>query len=268
MKYLILGLLFIIGCTYHTTNEIQKEEEEGDTGIMSTPGKSVSGGWSASGVLLGIGPLALTPSRDRQVSLQVEFPEARNYTIQFKISPTGRTVGSLPEVRALAIIDWSVEGNTVRRKIHIKEGQSITGTGQAVRVVVVDDSLAAFIVGNEPNYLVQILVAPGTRPTIENPPQLEPEIAVVTIPAAGNHVFTVPVDAGINSVAITCASTAGAPLPDQSVQVQQRDLVGPLKWYDPRQYFWVPVSSGTVTIKVINNSGAEIQVQITYGIDG
>jgi hypothetical protein len=264
---LILGIA-LLACEsnyYLNGGDMFDDDSEMVAGLPREPGisNSKSGGWSTSGIMV-------QDASPNQLSLQVVFPSAGNYTAQFRIAPHSSTV--LQGTRVLAEITWVVEGNWVTRKVHIADGTSITGTGQGCKIVLSDDSLELPVVGTTVTYLAQIQIAKGTRATTENPPIREPAAAftgALTIAAAGTSDVPVPTESGLTSVCVLVASTPGLPLLDQSVQVQQISSTGTtFKIYDPRQMAWVPLSVGADTIRIVNNSGVEIRATVIFGVDG
>ena len=96
-------------------------------------------GWSASGKLIaGIGGL---------VQLQANFTSGGGlgcgqYTIQFT---TSGNINSPNPVFTEALITWSVEGNFLTRRVTVCNGMSITGSGQAVKVIITDNKQPIFV---------------------------------------------------------------------------------------------------------------------------
>jgi hypothetical protein len=221
--------------------------------------KSKSGGWSAHGILTRLNPI-------RQVGLQAEFPYAGDYTIQF----TRDAVPAGISVRTEALITWSVEGNFVFRRVNVVNGVSVTGTGQAVKVVINDTTVDPMAFAPGPDYTVSMQVAPGTRPAVQQPPQLIPATGPIFAFGPGTVNIPVPDDAGVISVFGTVVSFSNTPIPSEQAFIQMSDAaLNTLKVYDPRQYDWVPLAPGTTFITLINATAADtLQFSVTFGIDG
>lgn len=235
--------------------------------------KAKSGGWSASGNLVAGNTL-------KTVTMQAVFPDAQNYTVEFNISGAVDTSGN--PVQCVADITWTVEGNLVKRTVSVTNGTSLTGTGQGVRVVIRDVSVDVF--GGTPlvgvQYLVGVLVSPGTRSGDKQPPTLALLPAFSTTSAGGLYLVNpatvvtvnVPQDAGIKSVMITAVNDSNASDPPRGVIVcSQGTSTSTSKIYDPRFYDWVPLSPGTTQIQLINGlpaAGERFAMSVTYGIDG
>lgn len=259
------------------------------------PSKSRSGGWSASGELI---PL----DRVKQVTLQVDFPVAEDYTIEFgyPTPPAPLAVLTAPPPAVIdgspvfteALIKWSVEGNFVSRRVSVTNGTSVTGTGQACRIVITDASIAPATPvppGGSlltPPYIVGVQVAPGTRGNDKQPPTLQlfaqdPPIppvfltdTFVVAPLATVRV-PVPLDSGAKSVFVNVINLAAAAVPPGSAIVSQAVSAGPgldtlLKQYDAAECCdWIPLSPGTTVIGLINRSAvASLVFSVTLGIDG
>lgn len=280
---MIIPLLF--ACTTHTTqnyslDQDSKQNEPGDAmEFMSeiNPGLPTVGvkkqGWSASGTLVGQEKWPTNDTGNREVSLQVDFPQAGAYTVQFNLTPK-LPLTNHPVVAEASLL-WSVEGNLVQRKVTVGNGTSISGVGQAVKVVVKDRTPATGPQESQ-EYVVGISVAPGTRAnplvpaTIINPTQKR-----VTVPAAGSVDIAIPQGAGVSSVYIGITSGAGgAPIPDHSVRCILEASGGTTESvFTPADAggntSWVPVSGGSTTLRIINtNAGFALDASPVFGVDG
>lgn len=234
------------------------------------PNRSLSGGWSASGNLH-------AGNLTEEVSLQANFPFAEDYTLEFNLIPIKAPVGVFyPPVRAEAFITWSVEGNAVTRRVNVGNGVSVTGTGQACRVVIRDTTdLTAgppFVLGQE--YRVSVQVAPGTRAAIQQPPTLYPFPngfgGLIIVPPLGFVTIPIPNDAGVISASVTVVNATGAPIPDGQAEVTHSVAPGiTLKSYDPRFGVWISIAPGATEIILSNNNAVDpFSFQVTFGIDG
>jgi len=175
MTTLIMTLAYF-GCTSNTYETITAPQAQ-DGGTVSydlsdLPGQGANKkiGWSASGKLK-------TGDRTKQVTLQADFPIAGSYTLEFGFNANPL---SNVAIKCEAQITWTVEGNFVTRRVSVGDGTTVTGVGQAVRVVLTDTSLQLasqsipiIPLGTQPNgveYDVSVQVAPGTRGSNANPP--------------------------------------------------------------------------------------------------
>lgn len=213
--------------------------------------------WSASGELQQHNPL-------KTFSLQCDFnKEPGNYTAQFSVNGT-----DLSRKRPIAEISWSVEGNTVRRIISIADGVSIQGAAQNTNIKIYDTSATVLVPPDTGLYRVSVQVVRGTRGSTSNPPIYDSG-DVSTIPAFGATTIAVPLNAGVISTAVTVTDVSGVLLPQNQIFVSQRDSGGINRnAYDPRQYFWVPLSPGCTEIYIQNLTAEIILAKVIFGIDG
>jgi hypothetical protein len=232
------------------------------------------------------------------VSLQADFSKvtgASSFTVAFNLQPQGIQAGNAFYM-AEAIIQMTVAGNTIQRRMNIMNGASFSGVAEAVRVIVYDttptDPTAypasiQFPAGQK--YLVTVTVARGTRPGRIVPPILMPppsNFGAAQNNAPGNVLlnnanmqFVVPTDAGITSMLalVSDESNAFGSAGDHSNQLLLffQGGGGPIAGYYPAQYqsgAWIPVPPGTVVIfgLPITGGGATSTLSVTcyYGIDG
>jgi len=204
--------------------------------------------------------------------MQADFPEAQYYTVQFAVEQPSNVT---PDV--IADLSWSVEGNTVRRRISIGNGTSISGCGAAIRVKVSD---ATLIGSTGIPYNVSIQVSKGTRPNPGQPVFLRavpnpgaPNPYFIFIAPGGAAIIPIPNDAGVISADVEAISTLAIPtLSPNQVFVQQEDLTftHPFKAYYPLiETGFVPVFPTAANLKVTNLSATDtIAVSCLFGIDG
>lgn len=264
----ILGFLtfvttfFAVACGAAPTGENIMLSDEGLDSGYSEP----IGGWSAAGQMTALDTL-------KSVHLQAIFKKPGPYTVQFAVQQLTANVDTVVEPKA--IIDWSVAGNTITRKVDALNGASITGVGEGVRVRVVDETST----GNAVDYAVTITVAPGVRPAKPDYPTLtpvhsgNPQVVAVNSTA----VFTVPEGVGVAAVSVkasysTIPIAPASPITDQMLIVTHRAPVGTidpaLKRYDPRESDWVPLAPGTTEVWVNNVGAANLRIQLSWGVDG
>lgn len=224
---------------------------------------SKKNGWSASGTLTRL-------ETSKSVSLQVVFPDSGPYTVQFFLSPQEAQVGSGNPTTCEATLEWSVEGNTIRRVVTVTDGLSISGTGQGVRVVAKDTTTSGGGT-TAADYTVVIAVAPGTRPGTQIAPTLLRLAQTVNIPNAGNVSVAIPDSVGISAVCVMISSgpAGSAPIPDQSVQAQHSNAAATtFMTYDPRTFQWVPLTPGATAIRLTNINAFVVTATIIFEIDG
>jgi len=239
---------------------IHPSRQYGGAGVQSS-----GGGWSTQKKLK-------TGEPNQVGTLQASFPVAGNYTVEFAMDLTEPLSAVKIPPRAEATVTWSIEGNSVSRRISLGNGVSIQGAAEAISVSVKDSTI--LFPGDVPTeYTVTMQVAPGTRPTVSQPPTLVENGGtngkVQSLPAASSFILPVPQDAGPISLMVTALSLTSPQPIVGDIQVRQLDSAGSiLKVYDPREYNFVPLSAGCQQIEVANISAIDVLTSITYGIDG
>jgi hypothetical protein len=220
-------------------------------------------GWSGSdNIVAGSGS---------KYKIQAQFPKIGQYTVQFGIGDLPPVTGD-GQYKAQAEIIWSVKGNSVRRLVNCADGMSVSGTAEAVSITITDasnlDGAPSF------RYVVSAQIAPGTRPSVQQPPVLE-TAARQLVDIGSSLQVLVPKDAGVISVYTAVAGSsqgfsAVAPLEAGSIRVGQLAGSASLKFYDPRDFQWVPLSPGTDKLLYTVAPGASQAVYFStvWGIDG
>lgn len=195
--------------------------------------------------------------------------EGGNYTVQ--ISAQDPPGVNAPRVTQ-ALIRWSAGGTSTTRRVTVGSGVTIQGTCESVKVTVIDATVqqGGGPVPNGAPYKVQILITRGTRAASPQPPTYAPVPSVFLILAGGAQSIAIPGDAGITSVAITCAPRIGGsgPIVEGNCQAIQSQGSLFLKAYDPRDYPWVPLAPGADTITLSNPSTADQYWSVLFGVDG
>lgn len=163
-------------------------------------------GWSVSGELL-------PGADDESVVLQAQFQHIGYYTVQFQLDIPPGAVGEAGSIYCLADITWTVEGNSITRRVSLGNGTTVSGMGQSVNVEIFDFSQP----GGGARYRVTANLAPGARPTSGSNPQLAINSWIVpvedrrgaTLPQVvtpgGIITFDIPQNVGVNSVFIFAA---------------------------------------------------------------
>lgn len=241
-------------------------------------------GWSANGTLTT--PPAPNVVPDGAVQLQIDFGEknAEYYTLEFNLldlqnrnDPAGNSI----MLRAKAEVNWSVEGNFIRRLIHVSSGTSISGLGQGVSIRITDDSENP---DSDPvvTYPVSVQVSRGTRPTMggTQPPLYVPRpplptdndpvnrLPPYTLAATDSMEIPVPADAGVNSLLLMVHSNANALSPEDVVVQQQGTgiqlAIGDLNVCNK----FVPLVPGCNVIRVDNDHSDPIVITPIWGVEG
>jgi len=243
----------------------------------SNPGRALSGGWSKSGNMT-------TGNIQQAVGMQVEFPHADEYLVQFGIQD-----GLAAFPNAVADIDWSVEGNTVHRTISVSNGAAIAGCGQACKVRIRDASIINTGVG----YAASVQISRGNRASLEEPATLvpvvpagatasgglNPTIGIISVASGLPPVFNtvnIPQDSGVISVFITAAARGAAsvltPLTDADGYVVVGAGATLLKIIPISELGrWIPLGPQASQLFFFNTMAAgnpRLTFSLTYGIDG
>jgi hypothetical protein len=251
--------------------------------------------WSISGTLI-------TGNAINTVTLQAQFSEPGNYTVQITSSGSAAPTGTLTE----ATIQWSVDGNTTTRRVTVGTATEISGAASAVRVSV-QDVLAnttyiqegIFTTGDLGfSYGITITVSKGVRSTTETPPVLVPLStgieesdtigghsgdlgpgSYVLIPGGGLTV-PVPANAGVTAVFLTATTPNDIIDPTELSTPPNIVLLGAL---NPNRIrvpanlgAWIPVPPGTSSVRLRNIRDPALFILplgaliagLTFGIDG
>lgn len=285
MMNILAFVVFIITATGCSMSRDMQEFDDEDELLYGEPLPADTApakkGWSVNGTL------AQGVSKKR-VALQAKFGKIGTYTVQFGVVlPTTEALAPCP-TRIKATIVWSVEGNTVTRQVTVGNGLQISGTGEAVSVLVEDNTLANNNGSPDADieYVVSVLITPGTRPSKEMPPVLlseETDAAsqlagfthgTIEIAPAGNFEFDIPENAGV------IAFYLGIYTPSEAVAAADAILgrflhtgggiVGQFDATPGRGYAgtWIPLTPGANQIQIFNNTALNVVVTMIYGIDG
>jgi hypothetical protein len=234
-----------------------------------------------------------TGTKNNPLTLQARFPRHTVYTVQFNVSLPGAPVGGVDiYARAQATITWTVEGNDVTRRIDIGNGTSISGTADAVRVVVddaTDPALMASFGQSPTQYGVTALVTPGLRADRLEPPILFAGFFIVDNQTMPNGlVIPIPKDAGVISYWASAFESTGAPAPFADIGIPTNghgvifqeycatsDGLGATTFFSIDDMsdldHWTPISPGANLLIAFNNAPVNktfIEFAITWGIDG
>lgn len=291
IRYMSILFVFLFACTTQTTQNFSLEQQpnptDGDAMTMSeiNPGLPSVGvklnGWSANGQL--IAPSVLGGSGSGEVSLQANFDDPGNYTIEFSVQTPGNFSFNRVQQSVEALITWSVAGNSLSRRVTIANGTSVSGVGQGVKIRIFDAS--EFQAGIDPpgsvfTYDVAVQVSRGSRAANGAPPTYVPisSIDQNNSSTAGLAVaqVDVPRDAGVNSVRVVGYRVSGAnrfALLQGDVIISQAAPISSSNYdYTDQSGSFVPLIPGVTRIDVIAArtyvAPSEYHVTVILGVDG
>jgi hypothetical protein len=235
--------------------------------------KAAITGWSKSDKLL--------PGTTDTIQMQVQFPKAGYYTVQFRaVLPQG----TIPDrIFILADVIWTVAGNAIPRTISVANGTTISGMGESVTVIVRDVSDPAEAVNGK--YDISMSVAGGSRPgTSVQPiyginmndafPDKRGIVPVATMVGGEVVDFTFPQDIGANSLYLAVSPGAFTTTEQDVidfVDVTWRSIVlGSLSYNQFNT--WIPLPPGVsglqVTVDAASAFGKFYNIQPILGIEG
>lgn len=224
--------------------------------------------WSVSGELI--------QGDKKVVTLQQNFPRPDNYTIGFSLGSQGTGANAVFS-RAEALIEWIVAGNSVRRRVSIIDGCSVTGTAEAVNVTMRDVTDPALITIPTPSkYTAFAQVSRGTRGGNIQPPILY--AGEFLVPVGGAVVVPVPLDAGIISVKIEllAINPAQIPIPPGTANISQQFIGAVTKEFSTTDLTiayenWIPIVPGINSLLLDNQAPGgppNYKFTVVFGIDG
>ena len=188
--------------------------------------------------------------------------------------------GSSQPVDPVAIIQFTIQGNKIQRIISVSNGISISAPGEALQVMVIDNTSYVGSLGL--TYQITIQAAPGVRAAVNQPPILywsypplpgHTQSTSVLIPAAGELTVSVPTNAGVVSACIFALGdfAAGpAPFVVPNVGVIQLASSIPVAYSElPEPGRFIPIMSNCSNLQLINNDQVNgVNVAVVWGIDG
>jgi hypothetical protein len=203
-------------------------------------------------------------------SLQALFAKAEVFTASFSLVPIDDVIGvTTAPLKAEALIEWAVDGNTNIRKISVTNGASIQGTSKSCRIVVSDVTVpvgGAVVLGKR--YTVTITITPGPRGAYETPPIYAP-FDLIKVIGGGKTQILIPQNVGIKTLLVVVASQSGVPiLPQQAVALELDAASLVMCVFDPLDLFWVPLTPGAIYLQLKNFSGQDLFFKVFFGIDG
>lgn len=239
-------------------------------------------GWSGTQPYV-VNSLDANSVNNGEFNVQANFPVVTYYTVQFSLREGERTDddGAAFSPRGLAEIHWTVKGNHHQRILHVANGTTISGAGEAVWVRFLDDTQ---VTPGEDNIALGITaivtIVTGTRANAagSQPPMLVESIAIdsvgadvtlpYTLPAGSNMLLIVPRDHGANAMllgAYRITAGAGSELLGDDVVIA--GTVG-LDWGADMFNKWIPIPPGNTEIGVTNNTADAVRISCLWGIEG
>lgn len=268
---LVVTLMAVCGCTYETTTigysdrdahiptfsvDIPKKDRhimvmdsELFHGQRNNPDETAEA-WSMSGTLKCL-------ETTQSVSMQASFGEIGTHTVQLQVKYPPFDPFIPAPVTAEVFVEWSVKGNTVRRRASLSNGLSISGNAEAVKVRVVDTSTDPTLVGI--TYEVTITVVKGMRASNTQQPTLY--LGKFAVAAGGVTDIPIPQDAGGIAVKVLGDGT--------DVIALQTLGGGPFffSFWQVTRSEWQPLAGGCIAIQLSSVAGAS-NVAVYVGIDG
>lgn len=235
--------------------------------------------WSQSGELT-------TFNTSKGLVLQKTLAQPSVFTAQFFIGgDSSRTqLGQVTLRRCFAEVDWTVGGNTTRRVISVYNGCSISGVASHVSVKMFDRSTDFSGIGPiRYDYPVSVQLAPGTRPSQQQPPQLDLRGFAASLGAAGTLSYNLETlcrtlfgfsDVGIISSYVTVSSVEanqpGVSTPDVLVSQLSTGAAVLAQYNAFRNAGWVPMFPGATQLQIALGAGivGNMLVSAVFGIDG
>ncbi len=227
-------------------------------------------GWGQAGQLI-------TGDPHSMVTMQAQFDEPGTYTVQFSKQDNA---ASTNPIFAVATITWSVEGHFLSRQVNVADGVSVSGVGQAVKVIIQDATPTTLGGGGGVAYQVSVQCSKGVRGTNKQPPILIPGVGlgsagavgqagIYSVPNLGNITIPIPNGVGIISTYITVFGSGNTPIAENAVNVGLTYAGSYFKQWDPRDFpDWVPITPGVTDLILQNFSGQNTIWSVAFGIDG
>ena len=269
LAYCIL-LLNLLACTYTTDARTVQSENEAMK-ERNIPGNSYQPkkAWQQNGTLV-------PGANDKFVTLQADFSEDPGYyTVQFNTS-ANILPGTDGYIRCKADIIWSVEGGEITRRVSVGNGISVSGAGQALRVVVSDDGSNPDIGGGFNEYVVGIVVVKGTRPATGKPVTYKQSGVLSSVSVAAGALtpgeLAIPGNIGVISAEVTITpQSAGAVFPLSMIvefAAANGDTFSNYYITSDTPPLFLPVPAGATQCNIYNEGVSNIVAAVTWGIDG
>jgi hypothetical protein len=219
--------------------------------------------WGVGGII-NPNPSVFTNVRNGQktVSLQANLSPPQVCTVQFSITPL-----SQPNEREnipVAIIEFACNGCTVRRKISVYDGATISGPGEAIKVIASDESEDA----RRGPYAVNVTISIGTRAGFASPVLMNDPQAIVA--STASHTFEIPQDVGAIGLRFqVAASTPTATIDPEKLVIEFIDSGGSTISAEQNPVTgFVQIPPGAVEVTLQNNDTNQVRARPVYQIDG
>lgn len=266
-----LFALALTGCTIDMPELPDRAEKSSEMSLLDK-----KKGWSVSGQLQ-------TYNTSKSISLQADFDEPGEYTLQFDVQYPAVADG-IPgplngNIIAEADIFWSVEGNFVQRKISLTQGATISGIGQGVKVVIRDRSVPILGSTNIATYNVSAQVVKGARSFTQPPVYIrsgDDYDGVLT-----DFDISVPQNIGVNQIWVNTLFYSVGPLVNYDTGAfsiifyrgTTAGFGGEINLVlNPDTKGWIPIPPGTNKIRISPSTipaGATAMIaSIMWGVDG
>ncbi len=196
-------------------------------------------------------------------------PESGTMTLAFSVQhPTVPSSNGVVDCQAL--INWTIDGNRVTRRISVGNGTSITGVGQSVMVQLIDKTTTAGGAVLGAPYEVDVQVGLGVRGSVAQLPVLNEAANNLTVPPSSQVSIIIPQDAGAVSAKVLVRSQAAVPGPANTTVQFVNGFGSSQATYDPQvQTDFVPIPPSSIIVQLINNDAANaVTMTLIWGIDG
>lgn len=190
----------------------------------------------------------------------------------------------------VAVITWSVAGNSVTREVSLGNGVSVTGTGEGFTVTITDATDTTHYGFFTPpagpgqgDYVVTALVTKGTRGSDGQPPTFIPGAVgnalvdvgpgTYNVVAGGAVVIPIPQNVGVKSVFVSAIDVNATPNVVTTADgfISQQNGVAVYGNFYPNTNTWVPIIPGARTLELFNTlagGGHTLAFYVAFGIDG
>jgi len=263
-----LGLLLCLALSPACTLEI--EMPKNNEGLTQEAPAGALHAWAQSAVINPEGANVAIKNGQSSFSLQCRLETPSVFTVEFEIGPSLDPDIPLPINKPTAEIEWTVNGNTVRRVISVVNGTSISGTAEFVKVKFFELETGT----STAPYAATAMVSPGTRagrvqPTNQSTDAVDLDAAGIGGP--GEVFIDVPQDKGIITFRVFAwdAAETGALDMTKILVAQQTSANNTISAFqDPNEAKFVHLNPSVTVIKVINLGAVAARVYIVWGVDG
>ena len=265
LSWVLLSCLpFLSACT------LEIEMPKNDEGLRQEAPAGRLRAWAQSAIINPDGTNVPVPQGQSSFSLQCKLDAPSVFTVEFEIGPSLDPAIPLPINKPTAEIEWTVNGNTVRRVVSVVNGTSISGTAEFVKVKFFESESGA----STAPYAATAMVSPGVRAAVVQPTnQSTDSVALDAAGMAGpGEVFIdVPQDKGIVTFRVFAWDEAETGALDMTkiLVLQQTSANNTISGFqDPNEAKFVHLNPSVTVIKVVNLGSVGARVFIVWGVDG